>query len=180
MQKSNAWFFQFKFLSMLRSWEFLSVCFIQQKIHYLLHGMFHHLMVVFSSLGQLELSPTCLHLHSTEASILFALFVNVCRFSLLTECVLLNLNQYYLLVWGKKKSSSSFISSDYPRTLETASSSCALLGAGLHLIPTLEPEMGTISHRIPRGHDRGTRSHPRVSLFNIRVLYSEATERSEI
>lgn len=103
MQKSNAWFFQFKFLSMLRSWEFLSVFFIQQKIHYLLHGIFHHLMVVFSSLGQLELSPTCLHLHSTEASILFALFVKVCRFSLLTEYVLLNLNQYYLLVWGKKK-----------------------------------------------------------------------------
>lgn len=60
------------------------------------------------------------------------------------------------------------------------SSSCVLLGARLHLIPTLEPEMGTISHLIPRGPDRGTRSLPQVSLFNIWVLYSEAARRSEI
>lgn len=79
-----------------------------------------------------------------------------------------------------ERRSSSFIFSDYSHTLDAMSSSCVLLGARLHLIPTLEPEMGTISHLIPRGPDRGTRSLPQVSLFNIWVLYSEAARRSEI
>lgn len=52
-------------------------------------------------------------------------------------------------------SPSSHICSDYPGTLETVSSSCVLLGARLQLIPILEPEMGTISHLIPLGPDRG-------------------------
>lgn len=78
MQKSNAWFFQFKFLFMFWLWVFcVCVFYTIKKIHYLLHGMVHHPANVFSSLRLLELFPTCLHLHSTEPSILFVLFVKV-------------------------------------------------------------------------------------------------------
>lgn len=73
----------------------------------------------------------------------------------------------------EKRSPGFIICSD----LETVSSSWE---PGLQLIPTLEPEMGTTSHLIPRGAWQGTRSPPRVSLFNIRALYSEAARRSEI
>lgn len=46
-------------------------------------------------------------------------------------------------------------------TLETASVSWELLGDSLYLIPTLEIELGTISHLIPEGSDRGAKRFPK-------------------
>lgn len=133
---------------------------------------------------------SCIHDHSGNKSKISALqihssiiyILNLTGWSVLMQ---IQCTQWMWVAQSKqiwsvsmRKDHQGFISSDYTDTLETVSSSGVLLGARLQLIPTLE--MGTISHLIPQGPDRGTRSLLQVSLFNIRVLYSEAARRSEI